>query len=47
MNKYSLSTCGDVGNNFMKTFKGFEFYQGVVIEIKKEAKSKKIKECYI
>ena len=41
LNKYSLCICGNIGFTFIKKFKGFGFYQGVVIEIKRDAKNKK------
>ena len=41
LNKYSLCVCGNIGFNFIKKVKGFGFYQGVVIEIKRDAKNKK------
>ena len=47
LNKYSLCVCGNIGFNFIKKFKGFGFYQGVVIEIKRDAKNKKIEEFCI
>ena len=35
LNKYSLCACGNIGFNLIKKFKGFGFFQGVVIVMKK------------
>ena len=32
-----MCVCGNIGFNFIKEFKGFGYYQGVVIEIKRDA----------
>ena len=40
LNKCSVCVCGNIGFNFINKFKAFGFYQGVVIEIKRDAKNK-------
>ena len=43
-----MCVCGNIGFNFINTFKGFWLYQGVVIEIKGDAKKKEdIRVLYI